>query len=104
MVTNTWQVEWLDIKLTDGNFSNVVVVVGWRCNGVDGDYTATAYGTCSLPSPTENFIPYNDLTKQQVLDWIYANGVDKTVIENSIAENIEAQKNPPIVRTALPWS
>ena len=41
--------------------------------------------------------------KQDVLDWCWASGVDKTAVEAALAQNIELQKNPPVSQ-GLPWS
>jgi hypothetical protein len=49
------------------------------------------------------FTPYNQLTKDQVLGWIWANGVDKDATEAAVEGQIENQKNPPIVSPKLPW-
>ncbi|NBW19556.1 MAG: hypothetical protein EBR82_67440, partial [Caulobacteraceae bacterium] len=54
-----------------------VITVHWTCNGTDGTYNASVYSTCSLPVVQgETFIPYQDLTLEIVLGWIWANGVD----------------------------
>jgi hypothetical protein len=37
-----------------------------------------------------------------VLDWIWANGVDKTATEVSLAAQIELKKNPTTA-TGVPW-
>jgi hypothetical protein len=59
----------------------------------------------SLPSPDpESFIPYADLTQEQVLGWIWANGVDKDATEAAVLQQIENQKNPPVVAPPLPWA
>jgi hypothetical protein len=52
----------------------------------------------------KSFTPYADLTLDQVLGWVWANGVDKTATEAAVEGQIEAQKNPPIVSPPLPWS
>jgi hypothetical protein len=43
------------------------------------------------------------LTKEQVLNWIWANGVDKETTEAAVEQQIENQKNPPVVSPPLPW-
>ena len=83
---------------------DTVIVVHWQCNGTDGTYNASVYSTCSVPSPTGSFTPYNQLTQSQVLDWCYANGVDKTATEAAVEAQLQAQINPPVVTPALPWS
>jgi hypothetical protein len=51
-----------------------------------------------------SFVPYADLTQDQVLGWCWANGVDKAATEAAVAQNIENQINPPIVTPPLPWA
>ncbi len=50
------------------------------------------------------FTPYADLTQDQVLGWIWANGVDKDATEAAVAQQIANAKNPPVVSPALPWA
>jgi hypothetical protein len=46
--------------------------------------------------------PYAEVTMAEVLDWIWANGVDKDATEESLAAQIEAQKNP-VTAAGVPW-
>jgi len=101
----TWIIEWMQCKPTEGSLTDVVVTAGWRCNGVDGDYNASIYSTCSFPMPESGqFTPYADLTQDQVLGWCWANGVDQTATEAAVEQQIQAQINPPIVQPPLPWA
>lgn len=102
--TITWTVTQMDCAPSEEGNSNVVKTVHWRCEGVDGEYTGSVYSTCSLPAPEGEFIAYADLTKEQVLGWIWANGVDKEATEAAVQAQIDAAKNPPIVQPALPWA
>ena len=38
-----------------------------------------------------------------MLDWCYANGVDKNAIEANVSLQIQNQINPPVVSLPLPW-
>ena len=100
----TWLIEALDVKPTEGSYTDVVVTAHWRCNGVDGEYNGTVYGTCSFSAPSEQFTPYADLTQDQVLGWCWASGVDKDATEAAVQTQIDNQINPPIISPALPWS
>ena len=73
----------------------------WQATATDGDYTASIYSTCSFALATPS-IPYASVTEQEVLDWCWANGVDKTATEAALAQNIELQKNP-VTATGVPW-
>jgi hypothetical protein len=50
------------------------------------------------------FIPYQDLTLDIVLGWIWANGVDKAATEAAVQTQIDNQINPPIITPTLPWA
>ena len=107
----SWIIERLLVKPTEGTLTDVVITADWRCNGTEttgsGDteqtYSGTCYGSCSFAPPSGSFTPYNDLTQQQVLDWCFANGVDKSAIEANVNEQIENQINPPVIAPPLPW-
>jgi hypothetical protein len=102
-MTILWLIERLLVKPTEGSLTDVVITADWRCNGTDETYSGTCYGSCSFAPPTGSFTPYDQLTEQQVLDWCYANGVDKTAIEANVTLQIENQINPPVVTLPLPW-
>jgi hypothetical protein len=99
----TWIIEWMQSKPVENNLQDVVITAGWRCNGVDGEYFTTVYGSCSFPAPGTPFTPYDQLTEQQVLGWCWDNGVDKLATEADIEGQIQNQINPPIVQLPLPW-
>jgi hypothetical protein len=103
-----WTVSAMDCKVSEDNLSDVVFNVHWRCSAteVDGDktYSASVYSTCSVPGPGTPFTPYADLTQDQVLGWIWANGVDKAATEAAVQQQIELQKNPVTITPPLPWA
>jgi hypothetical protein len=103
-VTYTWIVERMSCYPQAEGQTDVVFSVDWRLNGVDGDYVATVYDTCAVPVPGDPFTPYAELTQEQVLGWIWANGVDKNEYETSIAGQIAYQMNPPVITPPLPWA
>ena len=102
-----WTVSAMDCKVSEDNLSDVVYCVHWRVSKteVDGDktYSASVYSTCSVPGPGTPFTPYADLTQDQVLGWIWANGVDKAATEAAVQQQIELQKNPVTVSLPPPW-
>jgi len=111
MTTISWIIEQMFVRKVEGPYTDVVVTANWRCNGVDtvgtGDdaktYAGTAYGSSTFTAPTGSFTPYPDLSEEQVLDWVWAGGVDKTAIEANVSAQIENQINPPIVCLPNPW-
>ena len=103
-----WTVSAMDCKVSEDNLSDVVFNVHWRCSAteVDGDktYSASVYSTCSVPGPGTPFTPYASLTQEQVLGWIWANGVDKDATEAAVQQQIELQKHPVVMSPPLPWA
>ena len=102
-MTILWLIERLLVKPTEGSNIDVVITADWRCNGSQDNYSGTCYGSCSFAPPSGSFTPYEDLTQDQVLQWCYENGVDKTAIEANVTLQIENQINPPVVVLPLPW-
>lgn len=98
-MTTTWSIARLDRNAADGG----VTVAHWRVEAVDGDYSASAYGTAGFtPNPSAaDFKPYDQLTQADVLAWVWGS-VDKAEIETSLAQQIEAKKNP-VTLNGLPW-
>ena len=99
----SWIIERLLVKPTEGSLTDVVITADWRCNGTQDSYSGTCYGSCSFAPPTDAFTPYPDLTEQQVLNWCWENGVDKTAIEANVSLQIANQINPPVIAPPLPW-
>jgi len=95
----TWTISTLERELSDGG----VVVAHWRATAVDGDFSASSYGTCGFtPDPSASgFIDYDSLTEADVIGWVQAE-VDKDAIEASLAAQIEADKNPTQA-AGVPW-
>ena len=98
MSTIVWNISQLDRQTSDG----FVTTAHWQANATDGDYSASTYSTCSWSEGTAT-IPYASLTKETVLGWIWANGVDKAATEVALNAQIELQKNP-VTATGVPWS
>ena len=99
-----WKVESMIVKPVDGAYTDCVVTATWRCTAVDGEYSASNYGSMGFASPSGDFIAYPDLTEDTVLGWIWANGVDKAEVEANVARELDMQVNPPTVAKPLPWS
>ena len=94
--------QWNAITLERESATGLVTVAHWQAIAIDGDYSASVISTCSWSEGTAN-IPYGSLTKETVLGWIWANGVDKAAVEASLEAQIAEQKAPKIAR-GLPWN
>ena len=95
----TWTISTLERELSDGG----VVVAHWRATAVDGDFSASSYGTVGFtPDPSSSgFIAYDSLTEADVIGWVQAE-LDQDAIEASLAAKIEADKNPTQA-AGVPW-
>ena len=100
MIDYNWTIATCEHEVATGG----ITVAHWRVSAVDGDYSASAYGTCGFtPDPdAEDFKPYAQVTEAEVLDWCWAGGVDKDETEASLETQIEAQKTPATA-TGTPW-
>ena len=98
-VTYTWTIADMERNTADDG----VTFCHWRCEGVDGDHSASSYGTTShTPDPSDaGFAAYADLTEETVLGWVHAS-VDKDATEAAIASKIDAIANP-ITASGMPW-
>ena len=95
----TWTIGTLERELADGG----VTVAHWRVTEVDGDFSASSYGTCGFtPDPTaSDYIAYDSLTEANVLAWVHAE-VDQSATEAALTAKIEADKNPTS-GSGVPW-
>ena len=102
-----WTVTSMDCYVQQDNLSDGVYCVHYQCTDtqtIDGkEYSGRVYSTCSLPAPEGSFTPYDQLTQQQVLGWIWANGVDQAATEAAVEAQIQAQAHPTVISPALPW-
>ena len=95
----TWTIANLERNLADGG----VTVAHWRVTEVDGEYSASSYGTVGFtPDASDpSFVPYDNLTESDVLGWVWAE-VDQAATEAALTADIEAQKNP-VSADGMPW-
>lgn len=100
----TWTVTAMDCYPQESGETDVVFTVHWTCAGTDGTYNASVYSTCAVPTPEGAFTPYVDLTQEQVLSWIWANGVDQAATEAAVEQQLQNQIDPPVITPPLPWA
>jgi len=96
-MTTQWKITQTDYQTSDGFISTA----HWTATAVDGDYTASIYSTASWQAGTPT-IPYASVTEAEVLNWVWANGVDKQATEDALAAQIALQKNP-VQASGTPW-
>ncbi len=99
-----WTISSLDRTLPDG----MVFTAHWRVSKTDGNASGSVYGTISFPakSPSDpDFIPYDQLTEAQVIQWVKDEmGADTVAAhEAAVDAQINAQKNPTSA-SGVPWA
>ena len=103
-MAHTWTVATMDYDVTQGDNSNVVTCVHWRCTKVDGDHTGSRYGSVGLEAPSGTFVEWDDITEATAIGWAKAAiGTDEvTAIEAAIDAEI-AEKATPTTGTGVSW-
>lgn len=106
MINVSWTVDSIEVKPVVGSHENVVYNVQWRVIAREEHHVASSYGSVNLAFSEEDpFIPYEDLTEEQVINWVKQTLGPETVqsIENSATAELEKIKNPPTIMKPLPW-
>ena len=79
---------------------DVVTTAHWNASIVDGDYSASSYGTQSFTrdadSPT--LVPFADLTEATVVGWLT---LDEGLEANLLAQI--AEQKAPTAASGVPW-
>ena len=99
-VTYTWSVANTEYDTATGG----ITVIHWRCDGVDGDYSASSYGTTSHTpdADADGFIAYDSVTEANCIAWAQAEA-NQADVEAAIAAKIEADKTPTSA-AGVPWA
>jgi hypothetical protein len=107
-IVYNWVVSSMDEYPTNPEgLTDVVFNVHWRRTATETidnkRYYADIYDVLKVAQPDpENFIPYEDLTFEQVCGWLDT-GIDREALDTGLASQIENQINPPVISLPLPW-
>jgi len=74
--------------------------VHYNVTKVDGEFTASTYGTIGYEAGTPT-TPFASLTEAQVIAWV-KDKLGEATVEAALTAQIEAQRNP-VKATGLPW-
>ena len=101
MITYDWNCKTVDAYVEQGGNDDVVYNVHWRVTGTKEDggeqYSSASIGTQTLDtSEITDFIPFDQVTNEQVVAWTQAAmGAEQVAsIEANIANAIELEINP----------
>ncbi len=92
------QIAQLERNLSDGT----VTVIHWSATEQDGEHSARAYGSASLERNEDSatFIPFEDLTEEQVIQWVEAEWDSPEEMLKAEVAKLKA----PTSTTGMPWS
>ena len=115
-LTYEWKITQIK-KTTNDSVDNAIIGTRWEvrgtdANGNDGLFTGATPFTLDQINP-DNFVPYNELTEEIVLDWIkgYVSGSNRVTnywdhISDRINKEIEEKTSiiSSVEAVNLPWS
>ena len=108
--TFTWSVPANGMStLTHAGRADTVVQVQYILTATDGTYTHSINGVVQLkPSENGNFIPFENLTQEQVIEWVKAavRPEDINHYKMGLTRRLEHMVNPPVrpVIKPAPWN
>ena len=95
--TYNWKINQLDAKIHENDLDNVIYTIHWSYMATDDSedpITVNSIGTLGITyNPEDTFIPYADLTKEDVEAWLEA-GLDVDSMKLNLDNQIELIKNP----------
>jgi hypothetical protein len=95
--TYNWKINRLDAKIHEDGLDNVIFIVHWTLFAQDDStepIRANSIGTLSVEYVQgEPFIPYDNLTKEDVVVWLES-GLNVDDIKSRLDNEIELKKNP----------
>jgi hypothetical protein len=95
--TFTWRIVQMERQASN----DYVTLANWQLTGANGNVIESLHGQTSFSEVAE-FIPYDSLTEEQVLEWIKSQ-LDIPALEAVLDARIDQQLNPPTIK-GLPWS
>lgn len=104
MITYKWNFPAFDCIVQEDGMQDVVTTVHWIYIGTNKNgITASVYGAQAVGTPTPDaFIPYPDLSEEQVIEWMEET-MDVEVLQANIAAQIELIINPIIITLPPPF-
>lgn len=89
--------------------TDVVIVASWNCNGAvvqnNVPYASDYSGTLTFTlDPSVPITPFNQLTQDQVLGWVWQEPNLKQTVESNVSSQLDRLINPPVTTPPLPWS
>ena len=110
MNTYTWKINAVDCYTSKDGLEKVAYNVHWSFFATDGEHNASMIGVQSVGEPNQdNFVPFDQLTEEQVVSWITASmdveqmqlNLDKQIEELVAPKVVTLQLNRPVVEPVV---
>ena len=103
--TNTWMISQTNFVLSEDGLTNVITNLHWRVTAVDGEYSASSYGSQSVTVDPDNFTKYSDVTEANCISWLKTAMGEEAVTE--LEASLQSQLDLEITPTngsGTPWA
>ena len=98
-----WFISKMEVEKSENNLNNIVKVIYWQKIREQYGFISIVNGELNCPDPNpDNFIDYNNLTFDEVCNWLEQN-LDLITIDLALTEDINNQINPKIIDIGLPF-
>lgn len=109
-ITYTWKITGIKVQTVSDSKPNAIVQVYWQKIGTDEDgfegiFSGATPFTVDPKDDSGPFIPFENLTERDVIDWIKSVVIDS--YEKHVNQNIQElinEKRNPIIDATLPWA
>jgi hypothetical protein len=94
MITYKWTISAFDCKAIVEDLKDVVCNVHWKYEATKNDIVVSNYGVLTLTNPNkDNFIALNELTENDVIDWLQSK-LDVNELNTNLENEINLIENP----------
>ncbi len=105
----TWKIDSIKCLAQVDDYTDVVYDIAWRVFATEGDHSTSVYGSVTVsfdPDDVTDFVPYEDLTEEEVLGWVFDSlGEERLAeIEGSVTNALQDIIAPKVVTNPLPWA
>jgi hypothetical protein len=97
----TWDIANLEREVSDG----YVYTAHWTVSSTLGEFSAGAYGSVGLERPEGDLIPFDQLSKEQVVGWVKEKlGAEQVAATEAALASQIAEQQAPKKASGLPWA
>ena len=109
-INNTWSIQDMQRTDSDGGIS----LIYWSMVSSDGTYSASEGGKlrCEYDASSPTFIPFADLTEDDVLGWVYTSLIEGDETADEAKARVEADRDAKVQKqidaaattaSGVPW-